>query len=104
LYQFNAGTMTMRTENATLLPGDFLHISPEDARDLSLADRERVRVRGRHGQATLPLRIDPSIQAGSLFATFHTADVFLNALTTLNADAYTTTPEYKVTAVRVEKL
>jgi formate dehydrogenase major subunit len=104
LYQFNAGTMTMRTENAALLPGDFLHIAPEDARKLSLADQERVRMRSHYAQVTLPVRIDPSIQAGSLFATFHTPEVFLNALTTSNADPYTITPEYKITAVQVEKL
>lgn len=41
---------------------------------------------------------------GELFTTFHTAEVFLNNVTSPYRDKYTLTPEYKVTAVRVEKL
>lgn len=103
LFQFNAGTMTMRTENASLLTGDFLYISPEDARRLDLADRQRVRVCSLYGDALLPIRIDPCVKAGSLFATFHSAAVFLNRVTSSHADTYTSTPTYKVTAVRIEK-
>ena len=103
LFQFNAGTMTRRTENASLLPGDFLYISPEDAPRLNLADRQRVRVYSLYGEAVLPIRIDPRVKAGSLFATFHTGDVFLNRVTSSHVDAYTSAPEYKVTAVRIGK-
>jgi len=35
---------------------------------------------------------------------FHTAEVFLNNVTSPYRDKYTLTPEYKVTAVRVEGL
>jgi formate dehydrogenase major subunit len=104
LYQFNAGTMTMRTANADLRPTDTLDISKEDAGRLVLSDGQEVRVRSRHGEAVLPARISAAVKPGELFATFHTTHVFLNRVTGVEYDTITDTPEYKVTAVRVENV
>jgi len=103
LYQFNAGTMTLRTANVALHPGDFLDISPDDANRLALQAGEQVRIRSRYGEAVLPLRIHPGVKPGELFATFHTAAVSLDRVTGPHRDRHTLTPEYKVTAVRIEK-
>lgn len=103
LYHFNAGTMTLRTRNAELHKSDFLDISPPDAERLRLRDEETVRVRSRYGESRLPLRITSTVKPGELFATFHTSRVFLNQVTNGYRDAYTLTPQYKVTAVRIEK-
>jgi formate dehydrogenase major subunit len=43
------------------------------------------------------------MKPGELFATFHDHAVFLNAVTGPNRDAIVGAPEYKVTAVRIEK-
>jgi formate dehydrogenase major subunit len=102
LYQFNAGTMTMRTANAALRPYDSLDISSGDARRLGLSDGQRVRIRSRYGEATLPVHIEDALRAGELFATFHTPEVFLNRVTGPHRDGQVDTPEYKVTAVRLE--
>ena len=101
LYQFNAGTMTMRTPNAALRPTDTLDISDEDAARLGLRDGDRVQLRSRWGEAELPLRISSTIRVGELFATFHDAKVFLNRVTGPHRDGYVDAPEYKVTAVQV---
>jgi formate dehydrogenase major subunit len=103
LYQFNAGTMTMRTANARLRPKDTLDISSADADRLQLHNGERVRVRSRYGEAVLPLRTTPTLKTGELFATFHTAETSLNHVTSPHRDSYVKTPEYKITAVRIEK-
>ena len=103
LYQFNAGTMTMRTPNAKLRETDTLDIAPADAQNLGLHDGDRVRVRSRHGEAVIPLRLDPRVKPGELFATFHAAEVFLNQLTSPHRDTVVMTPEYKVVAVAVER-
>ena len=66
-------------------------------------DGDRVRVVSRHGSAELTARLNSGIRAGELFATFHTTRTFLNAVTGSRADRTTQTPEYKVTAVRIEK-
>jgi formate dehydrogenase major subunit len=103
LHQFNAGTMTMRTPNAKLRPSDLLEIAPFDAEALDLRNGERVLVQSRYGSASLPVRIVSGLRRGELFATFHTADVFLNRVTSPHRDRYVKSPEYKVTAVRIHK-
>jgi formate dehydrogenase major subunit len=103
LYQFNAGTMTMRTANIELRDTDLLDISAEDANRLQLHKGQRVLVHSRYGNAALPIRITSSVTPGELFATFHTAEVFLNRVTSPYRDRYVKSPEYKVTAVRIEK-
>ena len=103
LYQFNAGTMTMRTPNAELRPRDTLDVAPADAARLGLTDGDLARIRSRRGAAELPVRIRPEVKTGELFATFHSAEVFLNRVTSAQRDNVVATPEYKVTAVSVEK-
>jgi len=104
LYQFNAGTMTLRTHNKELHPADFLDMAAVDAERLELRDGEKVQLRSRYGNANLPVRINSNLKQGELFATFHTAEVFLNNVTSPYRDRYVLSPEYKVTAVRIDKL
>jgi len=103
LYQFNAGTMTDRTPNAMLQPADVLGISPDDAGRYGLAHGDRVIVRSRHGEAALAVAIDRAVRAGEVFATFHTAEALINRVTSNERDPITHTPEYKVTAVTLER-
>lgn len=104
LYQFNAGTMTMRTPNEELRSTDFLEIAPIDAEQLRLHQGELVLVQSRYGSASLPIQITSSVRRGELFATFHDAEVFLNRVTSTYRDRYVKSPEYKVTAVRIAKV
>ncbi|HEX8795152.1 MAG TPA: molybdopterin-dependent oxidoreductase, partial [Polyangiaceae bacterium] len=103
LYQFNAGTMTMRTRNRVLRPTDRLDMSPTDGERLGLGEGDRVRVTSRHGEVLLPLHLDENVAAGELFATFSDPSTRLNMLTGHLFDAHTGTPEYKVTAVRIAR-
>jgi formate dehydrogenase major subunit len=102
LSQFNAGTMTMRTPNEELRPTDLLDISAADAERLQLQNGQQVQLHSRYGKAILPIRISSTVQSGELFATFHTAKVFLNRVTSPYRDRYVKSPEYKVTAVRID--
>lgn len=104
LQQFNAGTMTMRTRNRELRPSDFLEIAPVDAQKLQLQQGERVLIKSRYGSASLPIRITRRVKPGELFATFHHANVLLNRVTSPRRDRYVKSPEYKVTAIRIEKV
>lgn len=103
LYQFNAGTMTMRTRNRRLRPADVVDISPEDADRLGLRDGETVALRSRHGVAVLPVRRNPAVKPQDLFATFHCADAFLNRVLGPDCDPITHTPQYKRTAVSIAR-
>ena len=101
LYQFNAGTMTGRTRTTELRPADVLDISPADAGRLDLREGEPVRVVSRYGAAVLPVHFSATVATGQLFATFHTRETFLNAVTGPHRDSAVGTPEYKLTAVRI---
>jgi formate dehydrogenase major subunit len=103
LYAFNAGTMTGRSAAAVLRPTDRLEICRDDAAALDLRDGDEVEIHSRYGQATLPAEITDRVQRGTLFATFSDPAIALNHLTSPHRDPYTHTPEYKVTAVRVDR-
>jgi len=104
LEQFNAGTMTMRTPNRELRPTDLLMISAEDSSELGLADGETVRLESRYGEARIPIEVTGKVRRGELFASFHDPKIFLNYATGPTRDRFTLAPEYKVTAVRLEKI
>jgi formate dehydrogenase major subunit len=104
LHQFNAGTMTGRTANTLLRPTDLLEMAPADATRLSFHDGEQVRLVSRYGAAVLPLQISARIKPGELFATFHTSDVFLNHVIGPHRERFAGAPEYKVTAVNLERV
>jgi formate dehydrogenase major subunit len=104
LYQFNAGTMTGRTRNNELRPSDLLDVSADDAVSVGVLDGEQVRVVSQYGAAVLPVRVSPQVGRGQLFATFQTKEFLVNAIIGANRDSVTSTPEYKVTAVRLERV
>jgi formate dehydrogenase major subunit len=103
LYNFNAGTMTLRTPNAELHAADFLDLAGEDAIALGLADGDRASVRSRYGEIVLPVRITHDVRPGVCFTTFHHPEFFVNRVVSPRRDRYVGTPEYKVTAVAVER-
>lgn len=103
LFQFNAGTMTMRTPNETLRPTDTLDISAVDADGRGIVDGDLVKVRSRHGEMSLPARIDDRVKAGEVYATFQDPARFVNKVTSRQRDRIAGTPEFKRTAVQVTK-
>jgi formate dehydrogenase major subunit len=104
LYQFNAGTMTARTSNSGLRPTDLLLLNPLDGERLNLSNGDSVSLTSRYGKVIVPVALSTDVKQGELFATFHTPAIFLNRVTSSNRDRYVRSPEYKVVAVRVEKL
>lgn len=104
LYQFNSGTMTSRTKNKVLRPTDLLYISPVDAEKLELNNKEIVKLKSLYGEIKLPVQINKQVKTGELFTTFHDPKVFLNRLTSSQRDRFVQAPEFKVTAVSIEKL
>jgi formate dehydrogenase major subunit len=104
LYAFNANTMTGRCRTRELRPADRLEMAQTDADMAEVRNGDAVRLISRYGSAVLPVHISAAIRAGDLFATFHTADIFLNNVTGSQRDRTAGTPEYKVTAVRIERV
>ena len=104
LYHYNAATQTGQTRNASLHVTDTLQISSDDAARLDITDGEMIRLRSKQGAVELPVGISDNVKSGEVYTTFHNAKVFLNQITTAQLDNYTKTPEYKITAVTIEKL
>lgn len=96
--------MTMRTPNRELRPTDLIMVSKEDSERLSIADGETVRLKSNYGEAIMPVEVTDKVKVGELFTTFHDPAVFLNYLTGPTRDRFTQAPEFKVTAVTIEKL
>jgi formate dehydrogenase major subunit len=106
LFHYNAGSMTRRTDIAKLDPArhESLRLHPSDARKLNLRDGDWVQVTSRRGHISVPAQITRACNPGTVFMTFHFPESRTNILLGDAADEYTGCPEYKVCAVRVEKI
>jgi formate dehydrogenase alpha subunit len=103
LEHYNSGTMTRRTANLELVGVELLEINAGDALDHGIADGERVRVASRRGAIEVTARVSDRISPGEAFTAFHFPEALTNRLTSQEVDEVTSCPEYKVTAVRIER-
>ncbi len=104
-FHYHTGTMTRRCRSLnTLAPEPVLDINPEDAVALGLVDEEPVRLSSRRGSIEIKVRITSSVNRGEVFTTFHFSEAPINRLTNDALDPIAKIPEYKVCAVRVEKI
>ena len=95
--------MTGRTPNNLLQPTDTLDMAPADAARLGFTDGETGACSQPLWFVILPLRVTDTVSPGELFVSFHRPELFVNRLTSSVRDRLVQTPEYKVTAVRVER-
>ena len=100
---YNAGTMTRRTANVEIVSEDVLEISPADAAARGITDGDRVRVKSAQGEAGAAPKSRTAWPPGTVFTTFHFPEACVNALTSEVRDRLCDCPEYKVTAVEVER-
>jgi formate dehydrogenase major subunit len=103
LEQYNCGTMTRRSGNNLMVSEDLLSIHPEDARRKHVRSGDRVVVRSARGEVVLTARVTDEVKPGVLHTTFHFPEALVNHLLGEGHDAETQCPEYKVTAVDVER-
>jgi formate dehydrogenase alpha subunit len=105
LFHFHTGTMTRRVKGLNVFRGEELvMISPQDAAALDIEDGETVRVTSRRGEVTARTSVTESVPPGTVAMTFHFAETPTNELTNPALDPVSKIPEYKVAAVRVEKI
>ena len=106
LFQYNVGTLTRRTAISRLdkAQEETLRIHPKDAHRLGLTGGEPVDVVSRRGRVRVCAEITKATNPGTLFMTFHYPETPTNILIGDAKDEYTGCPEYKVSAVRVEKV
>ena len=92
-----------------LNPGAFVEIHPDDAAALGVENGAPVKVSSRRGFAVYPVQITARVRPGDCFAPFHWNDLFgenlaVNAATSEAVDEISLQPEFKFTAVALEKM
>ena len=105
IFHFHTGTMTRKSEGLNALhPRELLEISPDDAGRLGIADGEEVWVSSRRGKVKAAASVTDRSPPGVVFMTFHFAETRTNLLTSPFVDPVAKIPEFKVCAVKVEKI
>lgn len=106
LYHYHTGTMTRRSEPLSWRePGGFVEIHPEDAAKAGLEEGQMVQIHSRRGSVQASARLSENVPPGTVFLAFHWRESPANILTQDFAlDPIAKIPEYKVCAVRVEKV
>jgi len=104
-WHWHTGTMTRRTSTLDReVPGGYVELHPRDAERLQLNEGEPVRVSSRRGRIEIPIKITEKVKKGSVFIPFHFKEAAANVLTNPAVDPVAKIPEYKVCAVKIEKL
>jgi predicted molibdopterin-dependent oxidoreductase YjgC len=80
----------------------FFEISPEDAAALGVVDGDWVRLVSRRGDLEARAAIGDRVYPGLVWMALHFAQAKVNWLTHDVVDSLVGTPEYKVSAVRLE--
>ncbi|WP_168015004.1 formate dehydrogenase subunit alpha [Halomonas salinarum] len=104
LSQYNVGAQTRRTDNQVWHDEDVLELHPSDAEVRGIKDGDWLGITSRAGQTVLRARLSERMQPGVVYTTFHHPGSGANVITTDSSDWATNCPEYKVTAVQVEKV
>lgn len=86
-------------------PEPFVEIHPAVASGLGIADGDAVRLTTRRGAAIMKARLTNTIRMDTVFAPFHWSEhERANLLTNPALDPVSKMPEFKVCAVRIEKM
>ncbi|MBI3455343.1 MAG: formate dehydrogenase subunit alpha [Candidatus Rokubacteria bacterium] len=106
LYHWHGGTITRRVEGLLeLAPRLEVAIHPQDARRLRVREGDPIRVTSRRGELEGFAHLTDAVRAGAIFVPFvKLAESAANFLTNPACDPSSKIPEYKVCAVRIERL
>jgi formate dehydrogenase alpha subunit len=102
---FHSGTMSRVSPSLHHeLPEGYVEVNPADALALGIEDEERVQVSSRRGEIKIKAKVSRKVDRGVVFIPFHFAETAANVLTNPACDPVAKIPEFKVCAVKVEKL
>lgn len=105
LARYNFSSMTGKTTEIDVIsPEAKAEINPADARRLDIKEGEMVRLISRRGQIEIKAHITDRSQEGTIFSTYNHLEALVNFLTLDALDRLSRTPEYKLCAIRVEKI
>ncbi len=79
-------------------------LNPQDAEKLGVKTGDKLKVTSRRGEAITQVKVTERVMPGVIWMSFHYTDTPTNALTSDGLDPITGTGEYKVAAVKLEKI
>ncbi|MHB8896709.1 MAG: formate dehydrogenase subunit alpha [Candidatus Geothermincolia bacterium] len=104
-FHYHTGTMTRRSPSLNReMSSASVDVNPEDARAMGVEPRDLVKVSSRRGEVKIRARVTDMVPAGTLFIPFNFQECAANALTNPARDPVSKIPEFKVCAVRMEKV
>ena len=105
LYHYHTGTMTRKVAGLnTIEPEGVIEINPADASSLKIKDGDKVKVISRRGEVAVKAKITEKSPPKVVYMTFHFAESAANLLTNTALDPVAKIPEFKVCAVRIERV
>ncbi len=105
LFHYHTGTMTRRSGAIdSFKPEELAQISREDAQKFGIGDGDLVKVTSRRGDVKVRVQVTEIVPPGVVFMTFHFHEAAVNRLTSNKVDPIAKIPEYKVCAVKLEKV
>jgi predicted molibdopterin-dependent oxidoreductase YjgC len=105
MYHWHTGTMTRRSFALDARePGPIVELSPDDCRELGVADGDEVVVASRRGEIRISVRMSKRVARRQIFIPMHYREAAVNLLTNPELDPYAHIPEFKVCAVSVTRV
>jgi formate dehydrogenase alpha subunit len=105
LSQYHTGTMARRSPGIDeVTPLGRVEINPTDAKKHGIREGDPVNLVTRRGKVVAKALVTERVPQGVLFVPFHFKEVPANILTNSALDPIAKIPEFKVCAVRIEKI
>lgn len=104
-HHYHTGTMSRKSQLLNRENREAaLQINPEDAAALQVRNGDMVRLSSRRGAIEIKALLTEEVNPGMVFTTFHFFEAPVNLLTIDALDPNAKCPEYKVCAVKIEKV
>jgi predicted molibdopterin-dependent oxidoreductase YjgC len=103
LYHWHGSTMSGRSTLEDAFPEAICEIHPADAEKFDIHTGDWIAVTSRRGTIKLRVLVTGRSPRGTVFIPFHFAEAAANKLTLVQVDSRAKIPDFKNTAVRIEK-
>jgi formate dehydrogenase alpha subunit len=102
---YHTGTMTRRSPSLSKeVEEGFAEINPRQAKELGIVQGEKIKVFSRRGEIEIKADLSERMERNTIFIPFHFVESAANILTNPAFDPIAKIPEFKVCAVKIEKV
>jgi predicted molibdopterin-dependent oxidoreductase YjgC len=102
---YHTGTMTRRSPSLNKeVEEGFAEINPQQARESGIRQGEKIKVLSRRGEIEIKADLSNRMERDTIFIPFHFVESAANRLTNPVFDPIAKIPEFKVCAVKIEKM